>query len=963
MIGCIKMKGYKVKKNNMDIYTMSKEKGLNETGVNNNMANNNMKTVVEWLIANGIKYVYIKVDHKLVTRKDGTKKLNKVLGNCSWYNNKYPSSYKTEKKNSFWVFGDEEYKTFLEKKDTITDCNYLAIDTSKIIQVDFDEKLDMETINYFKKFLPYYKSAGKKLPLFILKDSDWLKKNWNVKKFRTKNDPTLQGEILNGLWAWCNRKEFMANDIMNIPKYSIEAGDTLKEFKEQHKPTNITDEVQVNQVMNTIRQVKKDKEYDEKLIPMLKELANIIDVEKYVNSGCHDKYMLLVWSLHNYKDIMWSIVNRGNSEAKIKEFEKDFNSYNPNKGISLNSFYQYAEDSNKSEYLTIMSKYHQPPDIFEIETDFDMAEEIFKQKGDYFVFQDKELYRWDDEKERWFQDNLGKGNATIRFVEITIKNWIIHNKNKYFRSLQSATTEEIKEKRQKQFDECKKQAKAMGVRQYIKNVTDNLIDILAYRKDNVEWDNHPELFAFNNCVYNFITKKFSKQLKDYHLIQNACYDWVEPTQEQSATVKDIVSKIFHGNKEGEISYMSVLRNGLTGWCNEKFCILQSGGRSGKGLLNEKFSLMLNEGEYGYAFKGAVATFCSPLPDGACPAVAMMGGKRFVKICEGKAGQTLCVATIKELTGGGTFCARKCFSNQTTQRLKCMIVFETNEMLKLDDASAEKECVLQRFIDINLKSTFKEIEELPEDIPEKHLFIRNDDYKDVTFQNEHRCAFFKFLTEYKNAENDPDDKLDDTCKRVYTHPKVKERTKKYLAESDYWVQFFDEYIETDCPKNEEITTGRGTKSNLHYTSTKDYDWLPIREIYDKFLSTETYQMMTKKQKSLITKKNLLEYLKNHSIYGKYFVERMKPYNRVVGDDEEFVPRAYIEDKPPGYKEVDDCGNKIPNYEFIKTFNKTGWFKMEWKQTTVNKVMYPCRWKPEEAQGQSDDECGIISDDEI
>jgi len=36
-------------------------------------------------------------------------------------------------------------------------------------------------------------------------------------------------------------------------------------------------------------------------------------------------------------------------------------------------------------------------------------------------------------------------------------------------------------------------------------------------------------------------------------------------------------------------------------------------------------------------------------------------------------------------------------------------------------------------------------------------------------------------------------------------------------------------------------------------------------------------------------------------------------------------------------------------------------MEWKQSTVNKVMYPCRWLPEETQDDDDDDdCDIVSE---
>jgi len=821
----------------------------------------NKQTVEDWCETNGIRNIRVNVTFK--RDKNGNIIGKKGMPNpCKWKNNKIPSYSDTKNSMAFNAFSDENYAEYLSKKDDINDHNCIAIDTSKIHQIDFDQPTDLVTIEKLKGIYPWYHSCTKRYPHFFICNDDLKKLKKCQLQFKTKHSEEHQGEILTKQWAFCRKEEFINADSANIPECEINEDSDVRFFKGKKK------EVVVNEPDSTPPHVSI-------MEPLVKDLAEIIDPTIYLNKGCHEKYVQLMWSLHDYRDIAHSLTKKSNSSNKLFEFNTTFDSYDNTKGLDLEYFKKAAKESNEKEYYRIIGEHRSPPGIKTLSTESDMAHEIYKRYGDYWVFQNDTLYRWYSDKKRWCIDNhkSSSGNASMAFIECIYKGWFELEAQKLAKMEKDTDPEKYKQMI-KDFQRTEKNSKQIP---FLYAVFRMLLNIIAQRRDCVEWDNHPYLFPFDNFVYNFKTRQFSEQLKEYHLFRNVDYKWIEPSQQQMDLLKSIFAKIFYENKDSERVYMSVLRNGLTGWNPEKFVIFNSMGRSGKGLLNEfMLSLLSKDERYGFGAEGGIDTLYGPIcTDKANPNLSKLNGKRFMIFPEGAKHKRLCVATIKKLTGGGHLCARGLFSSETSQRLDGVVVFETNRMLQLDENDTSgSACVVRRFMDVKLCSTFYakvkpgfEVpgESISSEDPEKKIFFENEDLKEATFFIQNRCAFFKYLIDYKNKINDPDDLLCPFGKKIYVSQTVAKRTKAYLDDSDYFKDFIEENIEVGCEEKEKIN-----KTTLTYNSESDKDFVLISDIYKRFIESEHYKSMEKQQQRSVTRKVLKKYIEEHSEYSKYYL---------------------------------------------------------------------------------------------
>jgi len=98
-----------------------------------------------------------------------------------------------------------------------------------------------------------------------------------------------------------------------------------------------------------------------------------------------------------------------------------------------------------------------------------------------------------------------------------------------------------------------------------------------------------------------------------------------PTPTQIETIKKIVEDIFP-DKEIRKSYMSILKNGLSGHRIEKFVIATGDGRNGKGLINDYMKCLL--GDYYEILSLNLLT--KPLKEGANTELRCLHNKRFIK---------------------------------------------------------------------------------------------------------------------------------------------------------------------------------------------------------------------------------------------------------------------------------------------------------------------------------------------
>ena len=905
----------------------------------------------------GYRYTQEQLDNWQDYKTGKTKKKSfKAPMKCDW-NNKYPVSGKPSGEYSFCPWDDEEYKLYLEIRDTITDYDVLAIDTRNIIQIDFDSDKDRDTVQKLKDAnIPYYLSAKKKLEHFIIKDeyiSDLFKKHTehlnSIGKslkdgarcnFATSKDPAA-GDILAGQWAYALKGTKCITTDMSVPEvdvttnYNIKPQITIGEQKEK------LTKKQSNEI-NKIIKDNTDFDYDA-LRPMISELTECVNIKKYCG-GDRNHWRNLVWSLHPYEDIARELSVKGN------DYEQGI--YDPNEfnevwscwrrgGLDIEDFYGICQEGNAPLYKSIRNKYEPIVDFNQLNTDYEIATKIFILKGTYWKYINYKLYFWCDRNRRWFLDKINVGSKTVDFIQDTIILWGSLQKKKII-ELKVTADEQAKIKLENEEKLLDKKLNKIGQGKYLKNIAEALTNMLSRRNDTCEWDINEQLLAFKNKVWDNSTKTFRNQMKSDYILKNTGYDWIEPTKKQVRLIGDIFDKIFAYSKEVKECFISVARNGCVGKCPKCFVICIGDGDNAKSFINDFIRLMLCEDDQGYAYKGKVDTLCSQLKSGANPEVANMGGVYYSVFCEGSDKHRIVVATIKELTGGGTINARGCHQNETKKNLKHIVVFETNKDLRLDDFATKETNIITRFIRIPFKSEFGNYKT---DDWDNYKFKCNTLYGTMKWKLEHRCALFSYLMNYQGETT----KLDPECVTIYKPEIVLQATREYLADSDIISTFINENYSIDEELYENVKTiktllknkeelskeqEKYVKNGNFYTYSGDVPIVTLEQLYNEFKYTEEYKNMDRNARNAFTSTKFKKYVSK--TFNKYFNEK---YAWNVGST---IPDSQLivspKDKKPKKPDEKYNGYRV-DYRWNK--HKGGWEKIYYKPANANKVLFPFR----------------------
>jgi len=735
---------------------------------------------------------------------------------CEWFNNKIPAYSNSNKNYSLNVFDNNVYNKYKYSKDKIKDYNCLVIATTHIYQLDFDDISDMDTINKLIELgIPYFKSYSKKYHHFVFSDKNFDKAGRKCYKFTTVNsNNVVVGELLCGQWSYCQPDELMCNF-----ELSFDNAEPI-EF-------DVMNSDLINIIMTENKIESNNNMYDESDNSgnKLEEFSKCINIEKHINGdGCYSDWRNIIWSLASVEEyeLAKSISMKGSDKWDRDSFDKTYDSYTKEKGIGIGTFYHYCKEGNRELYYELVNKYKKKISVCSAVSHGDKGDLIFDNYGDYFVFINDVVHIWSDEHSKWFKDH--KLRLTRNFIS---------------NILESAGKDELS-KINKYDDEgkiCDKYKVLQGLifsnkqMPELKNISESLIDKLSTRNDNIEFDNNPYLLAFNNIVYDFKNKSFRPQQKDDYITMTSGYDWVQPTKDELDLIKFLIEQIFM-NSEVRRCYMSVLYNGCIGICPEKFIIANGGGRNGKGLLNDLMRMAL--GDYGY--KGNNSTLFEKMKGGACVELASFDKKRFIQFSEPDIAHPINVATLKELSGGGSINARGLYSSKTTTTLEAIIVVEANEKPTLNGSDSDSSALKERTRDILFESSFtaKSDEEVDED---NKIFKQNPYYKTVEFQQNHRCALLKYIMDYEGIEI------------IYTPECVAKRSEQYLLGNDViYETVMDNVVE--C---------------------KD-DFVKVSDLYDVFKLSDCYVNMNKSDKRKYNLKYFKEKIQLHTKFRKYYKEK-------------------------------------------------------------------------------------------
>ena len=327
------------------------------------------------------------------------------------------------------------------------------------------------------------------------------------------------------------------------------------------------------------------------------------------------------------------------------------------------------------------------------------------------------------------------------------------------------------------------------------------------------FDKNPDLFVFNNICYDLQKKEWRKLTQFDYVLFTSKNDYKKPTPTQIGTIKKIVEDIFP-DKEMRKSYMSILKNGLSGHRIEKFIIATGDGRNGKGLINDYMKYLL--GDYYEILSLNLLT--KPLKEGANTELRCLHNKRFIKASEpeSSANEKLKINNIKSLTGESSMKARGLYEDNFNINICAISILEANGQppISLDGNTAEKE----RFVTIAFDTTFlkDDTEENKYKLihePEKYKKV-NEIYKSESFIKEHICAFFHYIIEYPT---------DTKLYEVYNTIRGQKQTLEWFMDKDEFLNWFQEEYEKD-----------------------ENGFISIKELYSIYKSSSLFYSLSKAQ---------------------------------------------------------------------------------------------------------------------
>jgi P4 family phage/plasmid primase-like protien len=472
-----------------------------------------------------------------------------------------------------------------------------------------------------------------------------------------------------------------------------------------------------------------------------------------------------------------------------------------------------------------------------------LSEEFKRVYNSKWLFSKNKLYFFRNHV--WIEDNQNDTNLH-NFLDtefyIFLQKYSIQSRNELLESLKNATGDEkviIHNKMNKlnDFDKNLKKFRQYCFRKMlISDIKNKICD------DSIEFDNHPLLFCFNNCVYNLKTREFKKTAPyDLYLKTTCGYDYnFEYDNDKTTKLRELIDTIF-SDSEIRDYYLQMLSTGLWGQLIENLFIATGKGGNGKSLIN---SLMLKTvGSYGYNLPNEV--LLDTLPTGGNPQIASLHKKRFVLTSEPDSNKRVCGSTLKELTGNLEINARMLHSNDCKVLINQTLVMECNDMPLMNEVN---DAINRRIRAIPFQSTFVSQEvynKLDEETKALNIFVGDSYFKSYQFQDEYKQALFNILTEYMHQYIKNGycfNKLPQDCDKI---------TKAYLENSDDIFEFLKENF--TCDENSD-------------------QYVYITDVYDCFTHSSYYSNMNKLERRRYNKKYFDEKLESNIFLRKYYKGR-------------------------------------------------------------------------------------------
>lgn len=636
----------------------------------------------------------------------------------------------------------------------------------------------------------------------------------------------------------------------NIPTNSVNINDkqykgviaSQEEMKESNKKSNKNAKENKNIAEIEINKKDLDNKYtfikniEKKIIYLF--IDECFDSERWED---RNNWINIGMSLKNrFGDEGYEIFLYLSKKSKDKykgedDVKKTYNSFSYNGNFTIATLYYYAKADNLEKFRYLLFAYS-PMKIFEITND-DIAKYIKMLKPNEFIWKDKELYCYNGRY--WEKDDI----AMRTYISNELYNFLMDMIEVFFPypNPKMNVTKKVLEDMKKSVDSDRagkrKELQKLKNLRFKKDVVESTEQYLT--NNNIKFDSNIFLFGFNDKVYDLMKGEFREYRYDDHITITTGYEWIEPTQEQTRTITDLILDI-HPFENDRETMKQVMATGLCGMPPPHFIIFNNEGRNGKGALNDLFLLGLGK----YGMMGNCAILFEKAKTGGNPEKARMDKKRYIVFREPPEHQKLENGTVRELTGGGGAGVRDNFTTKENCEisLNCTIVMECNS--KPEYASTPQIADIERLIDIYFPCTYKTRKvDLEEDNP--LIKLGNPLYKDPNFQEKHKTALLKILFEEfkKFIKNDF---------KIIVPDELRIRADKYLSMSSQILVWL--------------------KTSYERTHDNENDIVQFTDIYEKFKFSSYYENLSKAMKRKYNKHFFYDELSNCIFLRKNIIKK-------------------------------------------------------------------------------------------
>jgi len=785
--------------------------------------------IIKFLHSKDIDWMPITVD---VVEVDGKpQKLLKCNGKMNWFKNEEDGFNKIQKRKD-------------EMKNNPDKYNVIAMDTSKVPQIDIDCPKYSDIFTKLMKTNPYTKSSTKEYGrhIFIINDFKHpMLKNRN----QFKQEYGTDVELLSGQWAWLPMNFKIKNSKGEIGN----GGNDLNDMIEYNKPKVCFANNKTKTKPLKLKPKKIVNKYDK-----IKTLINICPNE-YFNE--HSEWMKMCWSIHNAtngsKEGLKIFMDKSRQVEKYKDVpdetykEKWYKSkteceniltikYIVNKLVYDDLYIIPDEDKTDYEYHNDILRTVELGSNYHIAGLFYKYYKNSKHNGKYVYCvngKERNYYIYDE-------NNILKLYCIVPeclshlMTTLCIKEW-----SKTFEFINNYYMTNRYKDEQMYSNKLKELAKTNI--KIIKTLGDTKFGANTIKKFNIyiqddelinKIDNRADVFCCKTEIYDFKTKEWRKIQKQDYILTHVNYDLPENNKDIQNLINKSIKEILPKDNIRKY-FLDMVSYSLFTNKFSKFNIMLGDGGNGKCILAE-----LIQNTFGSYFGTKSPSFLTSasLQNGrADPELFDCKGKKIVMVSEPTSsiqGQEpkFNTAKVKSLTGGDEITARTLYGTSITFKPHFNLFVQCNGMPKLNEHT---NAIMRRFAVVPFDTKFvknpKAEHEKKIDYGLKDKFRDNDIY---------HSQFLKIL--FNNLKDN-----DLIGKELITPDEVENATIKTLEEGNDVANFITENYELNQDESQFIL---------------------VKEIYDKFIFDTGNRCIPKSQ--------VISYIKGKSRLGQKRCYRQK-----------------------------------------------------------------------------------------